>query len=179
MKIVFLDFDFCLNSRKSFAYYTITDKRSIASPDNYSVALLDYLLFLMPDLYIVVSSSWRHVKGYEVVKENLKTDFGLLHYERVIGQTPFDKNRHRGKEIDMWLRQSETEVFNYVIIDDDSDFLDYQLPRHVQTDENGFSTKHLDQAYSLLGGDLDKLFSGENTAAFKYFYREKSNGPSI
>jgi HAD domain in Swiss Army Knife RNA repair proteins len=54
--------------------------------------------------------------------------------------TPIVSSRHRGAEIDMWLSQHTDIVDKFTIIDDDSDFLDNQLHRLVQTDShNGFS----------------------------------------
>lgn len=171
MKVLFLDCDGILNSRKSFAFHTLTGKKKDSgSPDVHSVALIDYLLFLKPELNIVITSSRRDIRGFEESRIDLRNDFGFMGWERVIGQTPFTRERHRGKEIDKWL--SKNAVDRYVILDDDSDFLPYQKPYHVHTSNaEGFSTEHLEQTAYLLGINIDNLYIPGNVLPFREYYK--------
>lgn len=171
MKVIFLDLDGVLNSRKSFAFYTLTGKkRDSGSPDLHSVVLLDYLLFLKPEVKIVISSSRRDLMGFEQSRIDLRYEFGLMGWERVIGQTPFTRERHRGKEIDAWLKKNSVE--KYVILDDDSDFLPYQRPYHIHTpNAEGFSPEHLEQTADLLGMNIDNLYIDANVLPFRQYYK--------
>lgn len=173
MKVIFCDFDFCLNSRSSFTWHTLTGKRSIASPDRHSVLLLDYLLFTIPDLYIVVSSSWRSIEGPHTTKLYLKDDFGLLQWEKVIDQTPFDPKRFRGREVSKWLKDTKHNIKSYVILDDDRDFFPSQEPFFVNTDEDGFRPKHFDKCCEILGYDNTNMYMEEPLLKFRSFLAEQ------
>lgn len=55
----------------------------------------------------------------------------------------------RGEEIADWLRNSEVDA--YVILDDDRDMLDEQLPFFVRTDfEDGFNEQCFKSALKIL-----------------------------
>lgn len=58
---------------------------------------------------------------------------------------------HRGSEIQEWL-DKQTEPYRYVILDDDSDMLDWQLPYFIQTDwlKWGLSDEDVEQAIHIL-----------------------------
>lgn len=58
---------------------------------------------------------------------------------------------HRGSEIQEWL-DKQTEPCRYVILDDDSDMLDCQLPYFIQTDwlKWGLSDEDVEQAIHIL-----------------------------
>ena len=93
---------------------------------------------------IVISSTWRY-SGLKVM-QNMWRDRGLP--GNVIDITPINFNsRHRGKEIDAWLK--ENQVDNYVIIDDDNNMLPEQMMNFVQTYANHDHTDAIDFGYGL------------------------------
>lgn len=53
-------------------------------------------------------------------------------YKAIIGATP-QLPGIRGYEIEEWLKNTSENVERYVIIDDDSDMLDYQMPFFFKT----------------------------------------------
>lgn len=57
----------------------------------------------------------------------------------------------RGSEIQEWL-DKQTEPYRYIILDDDSDMLDCQLPYFIQTDwlKWGLSDEDVEQAIHIL-----------------------------
>lgn len=102
------------------------------------------------DAQIVVSSTWRlqySVPEFQAI---------FNHYgwpdAPVIGVTGRGGiNSVRGDEIQQWL-DSHPNCTNYVIIDDDSDMLQSQLPHCVFTDgANGFTLGNMCQALHILG----------------------------
>ena len=86
----------------------------------------------IPDLKIVVSSTWRIGNTLETMREELRSSG--IDLNRVIGMTPVFRNlsRERGLEIQKWL-DDHPEVSEFVIVDDDSDML-HLMPKLVQTD---------------------------------------------
>ena len=92
---------------------------------------------------IVVSSTWRS-------DSNLQEVFTLVGIkEPIYDVTPYMRSRHRGSEIQEWL-DKQTEPYRYVILDDDSDMLDCQLPYFIQTDWWGLSDEDVEQAIHIL-----------------------------
>lgn len=94
---------------------------------------------------IVVSSTWRS-------DSNLQEVFTLVGIkEPIYDVTPYMRSRHRGSEIQEWL-DKQTEPYRYVILDDDSDMLDCQLPYFIQTDwlKWGLSDEDVEQAIHIL-----------------------------
>jgi hypothetical protein len=125
-KILFLDIDGVLNSEQSAHYWNERGKEnggfSKRNPEfcPLSVCNLKYVLKQIPDLQIVVSSTWRIGSTLQELKDTLSKHAGV-DPERVIDTTPFDGHfgRIRGKEIQAWLDLNPTEKF--AIVDDDSD----------------------------------------------------------
>lgn len=94
---------------------------------------------------IVVSSTWRS-------DSNLQEVFTLVGIkEPIYDVTPYMRSGHRGSEIQEWL-DKQTEPYRYVILDDDSDMLDCQLPYFIQTDwlKWGLSDEDVEQAIHIL-----------------------------
>lgn len=94
---------------------------------------------------IVVSSTWRS-------DSNLQEVFTLVGIkEPIYDVTPYMRSRHRGSEIQEWL-DKQTEPYRYVILDDDSDMLDCQLPYFIQTNwlRWGLSDEDVEQAIHIL-----------------------------
>lgn len=111
---------------------------------------------------IVVSSSWRMIHDISsfmsIFKEN-----GCI--GEVIDLTPKWKfvrekpgviagcHENRGQEIQQWIDDNVVNKtdFRYIIIDDDSDMLDQQMPFFIQTLSSvGLSLNHIEKSVSLL-----------------------------
>ncbi len=149
MKIVFLDIDGVL----------VTANSMLAKPSLMShlepacVELLNKLCLEqgLNNCRVVISSSWRNLFSVSEIVNHLKQakfnpDF--IHHD---WSTVCLLNGTRGDEIAVWLKQ-HAEVNDFVIIDDDNDFLPSQLCHHVQTDfADGFCESHLEQALNILG----------------------------
>jgi len=136
MKVIFLDIDGVLNNHASLCE---------------GVHLLPEKCLLIEDLcehtgaQVVVSSTWRIGTDIKELKHILWRS-GL---SNVLDKTP-TSNGIRGGEIESWLKE-HPEVEAYVIIDDDSDFLDYQKPYHIHTDmRTGLCRKHIKEAIKIL-----------------------------
>lgn len=138
MKVAFLDFDGVLNSEQSAIFWH--NKRDQAKWESemytsWTGSLKEYLaqefcpialsnveelIRRVPDLKIVVSSTWRIGETVESLKNILKP--AKLVSDAVIDVTPRLKLIPRGNEIQAWL-DKHPEVTEFVIIDDDSDML--------------------------------------------------------
>lgn len=144
MNIIFLDIDGVLNSelyftklhlaRQSTGNTDIWGKYPYSEMDADAVALLNVLA---KDCKFVISSCWRGMVNptcAEVLKEK-----GFV--GEIIGQTEYlPEWAIRGNEVSKWLddnyRKLGLSYFfrNYVILDDDDDFLLSQAPHLFQTD---------------------------------------------
>ena len=121
-KILFLDFDGVLNSTQSriWVQRRIDQGDSVTPIDKdfcpIALSNLKKILELIPDLKIVISSSWRLGKdlGYF---QKLFTKLGI-NSDSVIGLTPImDSNDYsRIDEIKAWLKRNPTKSF--VVLDD-------------------------------------------------------------
>ena len=154
MKILFLDIDGVLNN-KSMDWskegpWTISDE---------AVELLNKLLDDIPDLNIVISSSWRIVVGQKATVDHL-VKHGFRHAIRVIGSTPERESIwERGDECLDWInfRPIEMEtIHNFVILDDEKDFFIAMVnPEHrkhlVLTDRKvGLTQRHIAKIKEML-----------------------------
>lgn len=155
LKIIFLDFDGVLNSTQSAIYHVRkrTQYDTIFIGDWCPIAFsnLKRLLEATPDARIVVSSSWRHGRTLEQLREILMAEG--VDPSRIIGATPSSSVRgeQRGWEIQDWL-DAHPEVKDYVIIDDDADMLPHQQEHFVQTDGHiGLTIHDACRAYGILG----------------------------
>lgn len=116
---------------------------------------------------IVVSSSWRHSN----VEETLRTTFKNFPFkDAIVGVTPrlrlpsSQGDWHffmpeRGLEIDAYLNSLTGELnhegkINYVILDDDPDFLWVQREHFIKTDSyKGMSEEDVEKAIKILNKD--------------------------
>jgi hypothetical protein len=148
MRVIFLDFDGVLNSHQSFNFWR--HKRDQTKWENemyedWKGSLKEYLaqefdpialnnvedlIREVPDLKIVVSSTWRLGETVESLKNILSP--AKLVSQAVIDVTPRFPGKPRGEEIQDWLNR-HPEVTDYVIIDDDSDMLESQKENFVHT----------------------------------------------
>ncbi|NJO48190.1 MAG: hypothetical protein HC840_00580 [Leptolyngbyaceae cyanobacterium RM2_2_4] len=148
MKVIFLDFDGVINSHQSCTFWHNKRDQSKWENEMYSSwqgTLFEYLahefcpialsnveeLFRrVPDLKIVVSSTWRLGNTVEDLQKILSG--APLVAAAVIDTTPAFRDGPRGNEIQDWLSR-HPEVAEYAIIDDDSDMLESQQERFVHT----------------------------------------------
>lgn len=167
LKVLFLDIDGVLNSAASatfwhshrdqskwemYASWTGTLKEYLAQEfDPMAISNLEELVRRVPEVQIVVSSTWRIGETAESLKKIFQP-FELIS-SRIVGCTPiFRENRHRGNEIQHWLDQ-HPDTLSYVILDDDSDMLESQFPYFVDTDyRNGFTFLDMLKAEKILKG---------------------------
>ncbi len=145
--IIFLDFDGVLNSLRSCLVYG-----SYQRFDPISCGLVA-LLAANTDAKVVVSSSWRIGGDVPRLVDDLTQQGpeGEAIAERVVSMTP-QLTGPRGAEIAAWLAEHAPGPEQpYVIIDDDSDMLDGQLSRFVQTSHrDGFGVPEYHKAMSIL-----------------------------
>lgn len=158
MKIIFLDVDGVLNYLEEWS----------RQPDKGTYVLapecVERLIALVnaTGASIVLSSTWRqHQDHVDYLKE--QGALPNLHEDWRTGWTKRGSN-FRGWDIQEWLER-HPEVTDYVILDDNSDMLDSQLPNFVQTsfEGKGFDIEHLTQAIVILTrrGDGPVEGSGE------------------
>lgn len=151
MKVIFLDIDGVLNviAREWDFYGPIFHKHFVENLKT----IID-----KTGAKLVISSTWR-ASGIDFMKE--MWEFRKLPGE-IIDITPTtieidETNSHlmdinmfsveRGYEIKQWLKYNKVD--NYVIIDDDTDFLPEQMKNFVQTSENTDHEDCVDLGYGL------------------------------
>ena len=127
-KIIFLDFDGVMDT----AYYDhILSKNGLATTDKYGVLFDPTCISNLKKIIdatgadIVVSSTWKDFMSYQEILEMWK-ECNLPGF--VTDVTP-TVSRHRGSQIDAWLRDCK-DVCQYVIIDDlgAGNFHTHQIP---------------------------------------------------
>lgn len=157
--LIFLDIDGVLNNRRSMQAAADPAIRLCPFPhqitrtvDPYCVGLLNGLV-RDTSAFVVISSTWRMYHP-ETILPCLEWG-GFKHTGMVFGATPIN-DASRGEQIAEWLEREYAEVgvpFNYVILDDDSDFFPEQRPRHVKTNhEVGLTVEDVLLAKALLTG---------------------------
>lgn len=146
MRVIFLDVDGVLNSVRSMV--ALHNHRSTLDHDfidPIAVALVNKLIERSRAHLVISSTHRKHIpdplgNGRSLADMQKYFDkFGIV--GKVIGYTPCSKDGHRGTEIKQWLEDNKgLDVTEYVIIDDDCDMLEEQLPYFVHTDNYfGFS----------------------------------------
>lgn len=111
-KVLFLDIDGVVNKRENF---NPANGRTLYPIDRYCAFLVGKIQ-LEANCDVVLSSSWRHhPDGVAEVEKNVV---------KLIGITPTMRGI-RGDEVNAWLKL-HPEVERYAILDDDSDFYEYQ-----------------------------------------------------
>lgn len=120
MRVIFLDIDGVLNSSQSAAYWYRRYKNGTASRMNAFMTVcpiaysnLQTILEKLPDLQIVLSSTWRLQPDYLDKLRDAGIEPDIL--SKIIDRTP--QLQERGEEIRMWL--NDHPVDDFVIIDDD------------------------------------------------------------
>jgi hypothetical protein len=149
-KIIFLDIDGVLN----VCYPEHDEYGRIFHPN-----FVDNLKRVIDETgaKIVISSTWRYA-GLERMKEmwqkrnlpgeviDVTPDCTYLYNEGLLQLTT---RIERGHEIEYWLDENPGLVENYVILDDNSDFLSHQLGNFVMTSNNINHPDCVDIGYGL------------------------------
>lgn len=180
MKICFLDIDGVMNSAqfslaqnrdwiRRMAKYSASKSmkkgpkptQSIYSWDPVTVSNLQFIIEKVPDLKIVVSSTWRKYFKTEGMKEHFEKNH--LDPELIIGCTPSLPQEHlfrsvdRGLEIQAWIdewnkdKPDKIKEEDLVILDDDSDMA-HLKHRLIQTDgATGLTIRDANKAVQMLG----------------------------
>lgn len=126
LRVLFLDIDGVLNSHRScFALGGISHDASPSGLTQFDPIALAMVQGLCrgAGLSVVLSSTWRIHRDWR----DLGPQLGLP----IIDRTP-RLSGVRGTEIKAWL-DANPGVESYAIVDDDSDMLEDQMPRFVQT----------------------------------------------
>lgn len=157
-RIIFLDFDGVLNSLDNYRRL-----REVGEPtgDEYGSAFDGNCVTALRKIVettgagIVLTSSWRYFLDMDGMTR-MWNDRRLP--GKLIGRTPTDlvidpeEQCKRGVEIGEWLSRRKA-VTDYVIIDDDSDFLPDQLPHLIRTDPKvGLTDEDANRAISIING---------------------------
>lgn len=140
MKLIFLDIDGVMNNQ------TEAKKSKFHESLEFAPSCVRNLkrIIAKTNARIVVSSSWRRGETVESMKEKIFVYYGLDEY--VIGITPHYNETIRGLEIaDYIAHQHAKTIWNFVILDDDSD-MGSLLKYHVKTNA----------IYGLTDADADK-----------------------
>jgi hypothetical protein len=127
-KVLFLDIDGVLNSRRTVVAF----KGYPHGFDGYDRDRFDWVAVALisrlceeTGASIVLSSSWRIIHSVQECANGLDLP--------IFDRTP-SLDGIRGMEINAWLAE-HPEVTDYAIVDDNSDMLESQKSRFVQTDE--------------------------------------------
>ena len=158
--IFFLDMDGVLNNPRVCVSRRIGDR---SDDQNWIDPISVDLLNRWGDLvrhhgfkpYIVMSSTWR--SGFDTA-DAMGMFFSVMDVRIPVFTQDF-KTRHdsymmgrdlRGYQVKDWL-QSNPDITNWMIIDDDCDFLDEQLNRLVQTSSHdGILTEHFEHGRQII-----------------------------
>lgn len=127
MNVLFLDIDGVVNCAT-----TQQRHRGYIGIDPYMAFLVGKITLAVPDLKVVLSSSWRtfHDDGVQEVEKQVVPIYDVTPppwYDR-----ENDHHSTRGEEIQAWL-DVHPEVTRYAILDDDTRILTTQLPNYFQT----------------------------------------------
>lgn len=147
MRVICLDVDGVLNSHERH-------ENGYCGINPVNVKAFNQVLKAVPDLKIVISSSWRYMipeamslKGFEY----MLLVCGVNCQGRVIGLTPRDEEiLTRGGQIAYWLKQHK-EVTKYIIVDDmDWDFKELRLNYYKTDPATGLQEKDVNEVIKKL-----------------------------
>lgn len=155
MKAIFLDIDGVLNNRASL-------KRdcSTLSIDSACLDQLERITKACPDAKVVLSSTWRLFQDHKDFAIAKLAERGI----RIVASTRDLQGIRpvfveRGEEIADFKRfahhvnidEFPLPISRFVILDDDSDMLDWQKPFYVQTNiDHGLTAELADKAIEIL-----------------------------
>ena len=166
-KYIFLDFDGVLNTPKG-------------KFDQKAIGTLRRLLE-RSDAKVIISSSWR-LQGVEYIRQlwkeyhlpgeviDLTPSCNSTNFSNVDGQEEW-QGLHgcKGLEIAEWLRLNAKELYQYIILDDEEDFLFSQREHLVKVDgSKGLSKTDVRGAIKILNTKELSLFERWLYGALKY-----------
>ncbi len=171
LKIIFLDFDGVISTHEKGM-----------NLDTSKVALLEEILSAT-GAKIVVTSSWRiGTRNAEEFVEKLfnfhrsrdKVSNSSLFIDSIYDVTDTMGN-DRGDEVQRWIDEHIDQIEQYVILDDENDYLDEQLFNFVQTDEyEGLTSREVKLCIKILNGERIEFPSRINRElTFRRMYRYK------
>lgn len=111
MKVVFLDVDGVLNIISNSYYSTGYGNLGNDPIERHLMVRLEFILERVPDLRIVISSSWTN---QQLINKLRKCRFKYI--DRIIGRTP-RKHKWRGLQIQDWLFTHD--VSKYIVLEDE------------------------------------------------------------
>lgn len=147
MKIIFLDFDGVITTRRT--------KFESGDPD--CIAQLNRIV-QATGAHVVLSTSWRLLWPLEQLREKLE-DWGFAGavWDRTLDLSHFVGNglwhsAERGEEISTWLKDNrELNVTDFVVLDDETDMVGVH-PQHVHVNkEVGLTAADAELAIRILG----------------------------
>lgn len=166
LRIVFLDVDGVICSMRS--HFAFGDKGGLMLAWDVTCCQMIRRICAKNNFKIVISSTWRYGSDKLKVLDYYLALYGLIDHcykypDRITGaervkvtdewrtpRFPYVAGKTRGLEIQNWLSR-HPEVTEYLIFDDDSDFLDEQKPFHIKTDtDEGFSSKNFMDCYAII-----------------------------
>lgn len=159
MKAIFTDINGVLVSVSSMVNNNrqflagLTDKTSDKALDPVAMSNLQYILEEVPDVEIIISSSWRKHYTLEALQEifdqyNISGSF-------IVGTTPVLDSDYRGQEIALYLKY-HPKITNFVIIDDKANLEPY-MDRLVQVDgKNGLTFSDAEKVIQKFGESNEK-----------------------
>lgn len=125
---LFLDFDGVIVPEQAYFYWAKRKDKKRASGSRaerscpIALSNLDYVCDQVPELLIVISSTWRKYYSLEDIKALLRED-GFRNVDRIVAITPSiargfnDQNGMRGTEIISWLNDNASTE-DWVALDD-------------------------------------------------------------
>ena len=140
-KVLFLDIDGVLNSKKTLGVYGEHLSSEMVRRLNKIVKLTD--------CDVVISSSWRILYDIQILQAMLFNQ-GMTWAHKIIGRTD-DSSSIRGKEIKKYL-DLNPEYNVYCILDDETDMLEEQKQFFIRTNwDLGLTEDDVETAIKLLG----------------------------
>lgn len=140
MKYLFLDIDGVLNSRKTLGVYNVHLDSNLVRTLNKIVKITQ--------CSVVISSTWRILYSLDTLQAMLFNQ-GMTMCHKIIDKTP-QCSSFRGKEIKKFLDEHPTDC--YIILDDETDFLEEQKSSLIRTDWNtGITDEDAERAIKILG----------------------------
>lgn len=140
-KVIFLDIDGVLTSVRTGWY-------------NFDIYTIHFLRWLCKKTgaKIVISSTWRYNHNYKFWKpifdEFLHDDYKTPNF---MDAEFAGMKETRGCEIQTWLNK-HPEIEQYLILDDDSDMLESQIPSFIKTDQlEGLLFSHMEAIRNYFG----------------------------
>jgi len=140
MKLIFLDIDGVMNHRD---YMVRSRLHHLQEFCPIAVRNLREII-KRTGAMVVISSTWRKFKDIDKVMFCYDLD------QYVVGKTPILEDEIRGKEIQQYIDNSDFEVEQFIIIDDDAD-MGALLPRLIQCKGySGLTDERREEAIEML-----------------------------